>query len=72
MALRVVSSKYMGTEADGTVLTFIEGYSDSDDRATLPTKGVCQGSNVIEVDSGDWLFFREKTKEWLPKLNIED
>ena len=69
--LRITASKYITTEPDGTVVTFFEGYSNNDDRQNLPKAGTCHGSNVIEVDSGDWLFFDEEAQEWLPKVNIE-
>lgn len=70
MAVRKISEKVVEITQEGEVITFFEGYCDSQD--TKPDKNVCEGSNLIETDTGDWYFFNERTKDWLLELNIQE
>ena len=75
MTFRKISEKVVDTTPEGDVITFFEGYCDTEyieDGPGLPTTNVCEGSNVIDTVSGLWYYFTEKTKQWLPKLNIGD
>ena len=49
-------------------LRFIEGYCQ--DASELPTTNIAEGSNVIEVPTGDWYFYDE-TDGWDVMLNIK-
>ena len=73
MVFRKITEKVITIEDDGTVVLFVEGYCDQEyvDADKLPKQGVCQGSNVIVVDSGDWLFFDEATQEYISETNIQ-
>ena len=70
MALRKIAEKVIEITPEGDVITFFEGYCDSQDEK--PSKNVCEGSNLIETDTGDWYFFNERGKEWIPELNIQE
>ena len=49
--------------------TFFEGFCQ--DASKLPTAGIAEGSNVIEVPSGDWYFYDE-TAGWSVMRNIKE
>lgn len=49
--------------------TYIEDYCA--DASALGTTGYAQGSNVIEVPSGDWYFYDEATG-WAVMLTIKE
>lgn len=49
--------------------TFIEGFCAN--ASALGTTGYAQGSNVIEVPSGDWYFYDEATG-WAVMLTIKE
>lgn len=73
MVFRKITEKVITIEPDGRVILFFEGYCDNEfyEANKLPTEGVCEGSNVIVTDTGDWLFFNEKTKTYIPETNIQ-
>lgn len=70
--MRIISEKVIEITPEGTVMTFVEGYCHNSERDNLPKNGICEGSNFIEVDTGDWLFFNEETGEYVEELNIQD
>jgi len=72
MYVRIISEKVVEITPDGNVITFIEGYCDeaAREQGKLPTKNVCGGSNFIETDSGNWLFFDEVAQDYTIMLNI--
>lgn len=49
--------------------TFYEGFCQ--DASKLPTDGIAEGSNVIEVPTGDWYFYDESSG-WAVMLNIKE
>lgn len=72
MYVRIISQKVVDITAEGTVITFVEGYCDSEAREQnkLPTTNIAGGSNFIETDSGNWDFFDEATGNYNIMLNI--
>ena len=74
MYVRVISEKVIEITPEGNVITFLEGYCDSEAREEhkLPKNNVCGGSNFIETDTGNWLFFDEGIGDYNIMLNIQE
>lgn len=54
---------------NGVGVQYLEGFCNKDD--TKPTAGIATGSNLIEVDTGDWYFFDEDSSTWTKLCTIE-
>lgn len=52
----------------------IIGYCEHSDyeNGLLPTVDIAGGSNLIETDTGHWLFFVESLNEWQERLTISE
>lgn len=74
MVFRKITEKVIEIEPDGKVILFFEGYCDNEyySSGKLPKDGVCEGSNVIVTDTGDWLFFNEKTQTYIIETNLQE
>ena len=64
MAIRITKEQLFTVE-DGTTKRKIEGACNSDDKSSLPTEGIINGSYMLIVDEPNTVsFFNEDTEEW--------
>ena len=73
MKFRIITDKLIPSEPEGENVLFFEGYCDDEyyKADKLPKEGICEGSNVIITDTGEWRFFNEKTQTYMLRVTLE-
>lgn len=66
--IRIIEKKVFGPDENGDCYTYIRGFCDSS--SEKPTELIAEGSNLINIETGAWLFFNEESRIWRQLASI--